>query len=247
MGRLDRQVVVITGAGSGIGRALAVGGVREGARVVGLGRSADALRETAAQCQAGPGVFAAHACDVTSFDAMERVLRAVTNEHGGFDLLVNNAAIYPREAWSAASAAAWHDGVGTNLLGVVNGCLAAKRVLPPGRAAVILNVGSFAHQAPQAKSALYVTTKAAVNAFTRAAAVDEAASASKLVINEWIPGEYRTAMGVATGDDPALAFDRMLAVYALSQGHPGGRTFVQGEEAWKPTSRWDRIKSKLGR
>lgn len=244
MGSLNNEVIVITGAGSGIGRALAVGAVREGARVIGAGRNLASLQATR-DASSGPGSFQAHACDVSSYEAVEGLLRRVVQDHGGFHLLVNNAALYPRDVWSDASAEAWHDGMAINLLGVVHGCIAARRVLPAGRPAVILNVGSFAHRAPQSRSALYCTSKAAVNAFTRAAAVDESERGSQLVINEWVPGEYRTAMGTEAGDDPAVAFERMVSVYALSKGQPGGRTFVQGEEAWQPTSRWARLKSKL--
>jgi NAD(P)-dependent dehydrogenase (short-subunit alcohol dehydrogenase family) len=239
---LAGQTVVITGAGAGIGRALAVGFVGRGAHVVAIGRSAEGLEETRQLCR-GPGSFASHVADVTDAPELERLFRSVVSEQDAIDLLVNNAAVYPRETLHEMSVATWAEGVATNLDGVAYGCRAAIRTFPPDRAAVILNVGSFAHLGPEPASTLYCATKAAVGAFTRALAVELAAADSRLIVNEWIPGRYRTRMGISTGDDPALAFERCLTTWQASKQGLGGRTFAGDCEVLRPRSLRSRIKS----
>jgi NAD(P)-dependent dehydrogenase (short-subunit alcohol dehydrogenase family) len=236
------QTVVITGAGAGIGRALAVGFVARGAYVIAIGRSAQGLEETRQLCR-GPGICESHVVDVTDAPELERLFRNIVNARGAVDLLVNNAAVYPRELLHEMTVATWTEGVATNLNGVAHGCRAAIRAFAPRRAAVILNVGSFAHLGPEPASTLYCATKAAVGAFTRALAVELAAAKSQLIVNEWIPGRYRTRMGINTGDDPALAFERLLTTWEASKRGPGGRTFAGDSEVLPPRSLRSRIGS----
>jgi|SRR5579862_2944551 len=236
------KTVVITGAGAGIGRAVAIGFVSRGAHVVAIGRNAERLEETRQMCS-GPGTFEQHVADVSDAAALQRVLSTVVSQRGGIDLLINNAAVQPREPLSEMSVAAWTDGVATNLSGVAYGCRAAIHALPPGSAAVILNVGTFAYLGPEPGSTLYCSTKAAVSAFTRALAVELAAAGSKLIVNEWIPGRYRTRMSLNTGEEPALAFERLLAVWEASRQGAGGRTFAEAAEVLPPRPLRSRIKS----
>ncbi|HTC15693.1 MAG TPA: SDR family oxidoreductase [Steroidobacteraceae bacterium] len=239
---LSGQTVIITGAGAGIGRALAVGFVDRGAHVVAIGRSAPGLEQTRQLC-AGRGTSEAHVADVTEAATLERLFGTVVGERGGIDLLINNAAVYPRAMLHEMSIESWTQGVATNLNGVAHACRAAVRVFPVGRAAVILNVGSFAHLGPEPASTLYCATKAAVGAFTRALAVELSAAGSALIVNEWIPGRYQTRMSGHTGDDPALAFERLLATWQASKQGPGGRTFQGASEVLPPRSLRSRVKS----
>jgi NAD(P)-dependent dehydrogenase (short-subunit alcohol dehydrogenase family) len=238
------RTVVITGAGAGVGRALTIGFLARGAHVVAIGRSVEGLNETRALCS-GPGTYEQHVADVADALALESVLEKVVSARGGIDLLINNAAVYPRETLRDMNVATWADGVATNLNGIAYGCRAAIRVLSPDAGTVILNVGSFAHLGPEPRSTLYCATKAAVGAFTRALAVELAAAGSRLIVNEWIPGQYRTRMSLNTGEDPALAFPRLLATWEASQYGRGGRTFAGAEEVLPPRSLRSRIKSWL--
>ncbi|HEX3847021.1 MAG TPA: SDR family NAD(P)-dependent oxidoreductase [Steroidobacteraceae bacterium] len=221
--------MIITGAGAGIGRALAVGFVRAGARVAAISRSAPGLEETRALCS-GPGTLDARVADVTDATALEDAFRTVVAARGGVDLLINNAAVYPRADLAAMTPETWSAGVATNLNGVAFGCRAAIRSFPERRAAVILNVGSFAWRGPEPASTLYCATKAAVEAFTRALAVELAARGSPLIVNHWVPGIFRTQMSGNKGEDPSLAFERLLAAWEQSRGAAGGRTFEGGTE-----------------
>jgi NAD(P)-dependent dehydrogenase (short-subunit alcohol dehydrogenase family) len=238
------QTVAITGAGAGIGQALAVGFVGHGAHVVAISHGAEGLERTRQLCT-GPGSIDSELLDVTSASRLEELFARVVRERGGIDVLINNAAVYPRSTLSEITPEQWTSGVATNLNGVAFSCRAAVRVLPPDRVAIIMNVGSFAYRGPEPASTLYCATKAAVEAFTRALAVELAATHSKLIVNHWVPGVYRTRMSGHTGDDPRLAYDRLTAVLRLSRQGPGGRTFAGDSEWLPPRSLRSRLKSLL--
>src|SRR3984957_9889701 len=238
------QTIIITGAGAGIGRALTIGFVGCGAHVVAIGRNAQGLEETRKLC-AGPGILECETVNVTDAVALERIFSQTVQQHGGVDLLINGAAVYPHQTLADTTPDEWATGVAINLSGVVYGCRAAVRTFPPGRHAVIFNVGSFAHLAPNLGSTLYCTTKAAVSAFTRALAVELATVGSSLIVNEWVPGIFRTRMSGNTGEDPSLAFERLLAAWELSKAGKGGRTFEGDRENLPPRTLRSRLRSLL--
>lgn len=68
-----------------------------------------------------------------------------------------------------------------------------------------------------------------------------------MVVNEWMPGVYKTAMSGWTGDDPELAYERLLSVWRMSAAQPGGRRFEQDREWFPPVSRLTRVKQLLRR
>jgi NAD(P)-dependent dehydrogenase (short-subunit alcohol dehydrogenase family) len=238
------QTVILTGAGAGIGRALTIGFSGRGAHVVAVSRTAPGLQETKRLCT-GPGTVEIHTLDVTDSVALEQLFGRVVNERGGVDLLINGAAVYPHQVLGKMTPHEWTVGVATNLNGVVYGCRAAVLTFPPSRPAVIFNVGSFAYLGPDAGSTLYCTTKAAVGAFTRALAVELASTGSPLIVNEWIPGIYRTQMSGNTGEDPSVAFVRCERAWELSKAGAGGRTFGGDAEVLPPRSLRSRLKSLL--
>jgi NAD(P)-dependent dehydrogenase (short-subunit alcohol dehydrogenase family) len=246
MSEFTGRTIIITGAGAGIGRALAVGSVSRGAHVVAASRSTRGLEETRDRT-AGPGTIECHTIDVTDAVALEQLFVRVVRERGAVDLLINNAAVYPHKDLGDMTPQEWAQGVETNLGGVVFGCRAAVRTFPAGRPAVVLNVGSFAYLGPDRGSTLYCTTKGAVSAFTRAIAAEIAAMGSSLIVNEWVPGTFRTEMSGNTGDDPSVAFERMEKVWLLSKLGAGGRTFAGDTEYLPQRSLRSRVKSRLKR
>ena len=223
------ETVVITGAGSGIGQALALAFARRGTHVVAVGRSRQGIEETRERC-IGPGSLETRLLDVSDAAALEQLFLEIVQRRGQIDLLVNGAAVYPHTRLEDMLPEDWTTAVATNLNSVAFACRAAIRTFPKDRLAVILNVGSFAHLAPGVGDTLYCSTKAALPALTRALAVELRASNSPLIVNEWIPGIYRTRMSGQTGEDPTVAFDRLLAVWEQSKSGPGGRTFLQAAE-----------------
>lgn len=223
---LTDKVVVITGAGSGVGRGLAAGFCRDGARVVGFGRTRADLDETAARF--GLRRMQVVVGDVASGEDVERLFGEVEAEHGRVDVLVNNAAVYPRVSFLESSMDDFERDLKINVMGVARTC---RRALPGmiarghGR---VINVGSFAFKAPIPRSALYSASKGAVDALTRAIAADVAHP--DVLVNQLMPGIYRTRMTPDQGDDPMNAYPHARALAVLPRGGAHGQTFLLGEQ-----------------
>lgn len=239
------QTVIITGAGNGIGQALAMGFVGDGAHVVAIARTPEGLARTAELAARGTGSIETHAIDVTDAAALESLFRAVVDRRTGVDVLINGAAVYPRVPLADLSPQDWSAAVATNLNGVAFACRAAVKTFPAGRPAVVLNVGSFAHRGPEPASELYCATKAGVHALSRALAVELASRGSLIVVNEWVPGVFKTRMSGFVGEEPQAAFGYVRDVIRLSKQGPGGRLFLGGIEMLPARSLKQRIKDKL--
>jgi meso-butanediol dehydrogenase/(S,S)-butanediol dehydrogenase/diacetyl reductase len=190
--RLQGQVALITGAGSGIGAATAHIFCQEGASVFLVDADAQGLQRThQAIVQAVPEarVFCAQA-DVSDPElALQAVARCV-NELGGLDILVNNAAMRQYAAAAQASAAEWHAIVGVNLVGITNYCHAALPHLRSTGHGSIVNVSSCYAVKGRKGMALYDATKAAQLALTRSLAFEEAAHGVR--VNAVCPGSTLT-------------------------------------------------------
>ena len=173
---LDSHIAAVTGAGSGIGRAIAQGYAREGARVVVLDVNADAASETAQQILNGGGKAHAFALDVTDRDACRVMATKVAGEVGNISILVNNAGINRRNAFTAEASAVikdWEDIMAINLNGVFNVTHAFLEHLraTKGRIVNIGSIQSFVHvRTPN--SPAYTTSKHGVLGFTRALAAE---------------------------------------------------------------------------
>lgn len=173
---LQGHIAVVTGAGSGIGRAIALGYAREGARLVALDINADAASETTQQILNAGGNATSFPLDVTDREACRAVAAQVADQVGQVSILVNNAGINRRNAFTADPDAVikdWQDIIATNLNGVFN---VTHAFLAPLRASKgrIVNIGSvqsFVHMRTP-NSLAYTTSKHGVLGFTRALAAE---------------------------------------------------------------------------
>ena len=176
MALLQNHLAVVTGAGSGIGRAIALGYAREGARIVVLDVDGDAAAETAKAVAAAGGAADGFAVDVSRRDDCRAVARTVAERIGQVSILVNNAGIVRRNGMLGPEDEVtkdWEDVIGINLTGVFN---VTQAFLAPLRAAKgrIVNIGSiqsFVHVRTPSSPA-YTASKHGVLGFTRALAAE---------------------------------------------------------------------------
>ena len=173
---LKDQLAVVTGAASGIGQAIAAGFAREGARVVLLDVNESGAAETARQIRDAGGVASSFALDVTSREDCNAVAKKIGTELGQVSILVNNAGINRRNAFTAEADAVikdWQDIIAINLNGVFNVTHAFLEPLRASRGSIV-NIGSiqsFVHvRTPN--SPAYTTSKHGVLGFTRALAAE---------------------------------------------------------------------------
>lgn len=218
-----QKIVVITGAGGGLGRSLARALAARGDIAVAVGRKDAALAETGQLLD--PAHFVPMVADVRNGADLERVAQDALARFGRIDALFANAAIYPRGHVHQQDPAEALDVMAVNVIGVAN---AIRAVLPDmmrrtrGR---IVVVGSFADGDPLPDSWAYSASKGALHALAKATAAEVRGDFPDILVNEWVPGALRTRMGLADGIDPDLAAIWGLRWIDLPPGGPSGRIF----------------------
>lgn len=174
-GRLAGKVAIITGAGSGIGRAMALLFAREGATVVAAGRTPASIEETVAMIRAETGWEAlAVAADVAIPADVERMVRETVARFGRIDILCNNAGIGSSKDVVAVEPDEWDRVFAVNVRGVYLGCkYALPHMLAQGGGSII-NTASVLALVGAPERAAYCASKGAVVALTRQIAVEYA-------------------------------------------------------------------------
>ncbi len=168
----DQVRGVITGAGSGLGRELAIQLARRGAKLVIADVNVARAEETVALVKAAGGTAVAFACDVTRAEQLEATAVEAERVYGGIDLLVNNAGVAGGGLIGEVAIDDWEWMLRVNLFGAINGCHAfVPRMKAQGRG-WILNVSSCAAFACLPEMAAYNVSKAAVVALTETLSVE---------------------------------------------------------------------------
>ena len=205
---LANHIAAVTGAGSGIGRAIASGYAREGARVVVLDINGDAAAETAKEIRDAGDKAESFVLDVTKRDDCIAMAKQIADKVGPVPILVNNAGIARRNGMLGASEAVikdWEDIIAINLTGVFN---VTHAFLAPLRAARgrIVNIGSiqsFVHLKTPSSPA-YTASKHGVLGFTKALAAELGAEGVR--VNAIGPGFIETPLNEKVrASNPELA------------------------------------------
>ncbi|MFJ7593049.1 SDR family oxidoreductase [Streptomyces sp. NPDC097617] len=162
--RFGGQLVLVTGAASGIGRATAFAFAEAGARVVAVDRDAEGASRTADMARLVGAADAWGECvDVSDEQAMEKLAAKVAAEYGIVDVLVNNAGIGLSGAFLDTTAEDWKKVLDVNLWGVIHGCrIFGKQMAERGQGGHIVNTASAAAYLPSRTLPAYSTSKAAV-------------------------------------------------------------------------------------
>ncbi|MFF3334222.1 SDR family oxidoreductase [Streptomyces sp. NPDC002888] len=162
--RFGGQLVLVTGAASGIGRATALAFAEAGARVIVVDRDADGAARTAetSRLMGAPEAWA-EAVDVSDEQAMEKLAARVAAEYGVLDVLVNNAGIGLSGSFLDTTSDDWRRVLDVNLWGVIHGCrLFGRQMAERGQGGHIVNTASAAAFQPSRVLPAYSTSKAAV-------------------------------------------------------------------------------------
>ncbi|MFJ7326990.1 SDR family oxidoreductase [Streptomyces cyaneofuscatus] len=162
--RFGGQLVLVTGAASGIGRATAFAFAEAGARVVAVDLDAEGAARTAelARLVGAPAAWG-EAVDVSDEAAMEKLAAKVATEYGTVDVLVNNAGIGLSGSFLATTSEEWKRVLDVNLWGVIHGCrIFGKQMADRGQGGHIVNTASAAAFQPSRALPAYSTSKAAV-------------------------------------------------------------------------------------
>ncbi len=160
------QVVVITGASSGIGRCTAQYLAGKGARVVVTARRADALAELVREIEAAGGQALASAGDVTRKEDLRAVADAAVARFGRIDTWVNNASVYIQGRVQDITLDEYRRILDVNLVGTINGTQCALDVMLPRGSGVIVQVSSVAAKRGVPYTSPYSAAKAALDGFT---------------------------------------------------------------------------------
>lgn len=182
--------VLITGAGSGIGAAIALDAARRGARVFATDINLESAQATAEKCRAFKAVAEADKLDVSSLAEWEHVAAKIDGMWSGIDLLVNNAGIAIIGRVGEIAVEAWQKILTINQWGVIYGCHVFVPRLKAQRSGYILNVASLAGLTPGPEFGPYSVSKAAVVALTETLALE--LRGSGVGVSVLCPGFLRT-------------------------------------------------------
>ena len=197
----DRKIVLVTGGGSGLGRAMTVASSAAGHHVVAAGRTAATLAETVA-ADPGPGSAEAVAADVTDADSVRALFEHIERRWSRLDALINNAGLFgPSQPIEQVEPAQWRRVIDTNLTGSFLCAQAAfalmRRQDPAGGR--IINNGSISAHVPRPYAVAYTASKHAVTGLTKALALE--GRAHRIAVGQIDIGNAATDLtaGIAAG------------------------------------------------
>ncbi len=187
---LAGRVAIVTGAGGGLGHGICDSLAAAGATIVAVGRTQETLDDTVAMVTRNGGTAVAKVCDTSNEAEIGALMKSVAEEFGRIDILINNAAIYPRREWTEITAESWDEVMSVNLKGYFLCAQAAFPYLKANGNGRIINIASITFFGGWSMLLDYVTSKGGIVGFTRALARE--IGPEGVTVNAISPGAFPT-------------------------------------------------------
>jgi len=230
--RLKDQIALVTGGSRGIGRAIVQAFTAEGAKVACVYRgNREAAEALAGEVRQAGGTVLPLQADVTRAEEAQACAERVEQELGSISILVNNAGIIKDDLFVRMEPTAWESVLATNLGGTYNFCKAVAYNMMRARRGRIINISSVAAEHTNPGQTNYAASKGAINAFTRALAVELASRG--VTVNAIAPGFIETDMSEAVRNKAGDLIKKMIPMRRLGQPQDIARVavFLASEEA----------------
>lgn len=209
---LKDKVVAIAGGTSGIGEAVAMAFAKEGCKVAVCGRSQSKIDAMQAAFQKEGFELLTMSVDVGVNAQLKSFTEAVVETYGRLDIFINNAGISIRKPFETLSEEDWYKVINTNQKSVFFGCAFAAEQMRKTGGGVIINTSSFTSVVPTCGSAVYSSTKAAVDQMTKVFAAELAADHIRVVGVQ--PG---MTVSPLTEEECRKNFDRFVSLIAMKR------------------------------
>ncbi len=205
--KLKDRVAIVTGGGTGIGKATSLAFADEGAAVVVAARNAARLEQVANQIKSKGGKAKAIQTDISDHEQIKRMVAETVKEFGQLDILINNAAAYSYNNADVPdmNLDTWYDTLEVNVSGTMLCAREAMKVMIPRKSGVIVNVSSVAGISGHPTESPYCVSKWAIIGFTEVLAIE--AGKHNIRVNTISPGATRTE-----------EFEEMITALANRQG-----------------------------
>jgi NAD(P)-dependent dehydrogenase (short-subunit alcohol dehydrogenase family) len=187
---LKGKIVLVTGGGRGIGRAIALAFASRGGRVIVSGRTDEALQGVAREIRSAGGEALPLLCDITREEEVESLRRRIADRFGAVEILINNAGVAPAAAFLEMETRVWKEVLDTNLTGAYHCCKILLPAMIAARWGRIINIASTAGKVGYSHASAYTASKHGLLGLTRALALEFARAG--VTVNAICPGYVDT-------------------------------------------------------
>ena len=233
MGRLEGKVALVTGAGRGIGRGIALAFAGEGAKLAVSDLDYAAAEEVAAEIGASRGQAFALELDVANNEQIEKGIAAVLEKYGRIDILVNNAGIVKSSDFTDLTEELIDRHFNTNVKGLIMVSKPVVKLMIKQGGGRIINISSMSERIVGPRQAHYAATKGAVKMLTRGMAVELAPH--NILVNAISPGIIETRINKNLLGDPSRSEYALLRIPLHRAGKPeevaGAAVFLASPES----------------
>ncbi len=231
MNNLENKVAIVTGASRGIGKSIAEGFAKAGAKVVCVSRTEKAIKAVADSINANGGEAIAIVCDISNAESFGELIKSVAGQFGTVDILVNNAGITKDNLIMRMSESDWDTVLDTNLKGAFNGTKAVTRQMMKQRSGRIINISSVVGLTGNAGQANYSASKAGLIGLTKATAKELASRG--ITANCIAPGYIETDMTNQLSDNIKETLIDQIPLERIGQAEDIAHTvcFLASDEA----------------